>query len=462
MFYGSLPPKAQQILCKIVKQWDVKDIYIGCSGNFTIERCLKNITSARLHSNDVTIYSCLLGRYFTGQDLNIKLKADYNGVLKFVEKYLDGGAGTVAAIQLLSKMSTYIKTKSNPYYDRMINAYISQFDRMWTQTKNKLEKIEPFISSMYEGDVCEWIDTIPEDAGFICYPPFFSGDYENMFSTIDEIFDWSPPVFKNINKDRIHELFKKIAQREYFMFGVNEIIDEFKTHLVGLCKTTNHGVPINIYAKSNNSVIIVPHQKTESLLIPRLGSDEEIGNTMKIIKLKKEQFRALRSQYMNIAINPGQADVTLGVTVDDKLIGAYAIYNGPTAGDMSKYIDPPFIYLFSDFPVSPVKYKHIAKLILYAALSVEGQTIAESLTSTRIYSMITTAFSLKPVSMKYRGLFKLLNRKQLEGTDESEIDISKKYYNNGYQLGYGAEMGKWTLAEGLEKWKLKYGKELNK
>ena len=43
MFHGSLPTSAQQILCQIVKQWEVNDIYVGCSGNFTIERCLKNI-----------------------------------------------------------------------------------------------------------------------------------------------------------------------------------------------------------------------------------------------------------------------------------------------------------------------------------------------------------------------------------------------------------------------------------
>lgn len=34
--------------------------------------------------------------------------------------------------------------------------------------------------------------------------------------------------------------------------------------------------------------------------------------------------------------------------------------------------------------------------------------------------------------------------------------MSKIYYNSGYQLNYGAPMGQWTLAEGLELWKKKH------
>ena len=51
--------------------------------------------------------------------------------------------------------------------------------------------------------------------------------------------------------------------------------------------------------------------------------------------------------------------------------------------------------------------------------------------------------------MQYRGLFRLLNKKQLEGTSADETDMSKIYYGNGYMLNYGAELGQWTLAEGL-------------
>ena len=459
MFHGSLPSTAQQILYQIVKQWKVDDIYIGCSGNFTIERCLKSLTSARLHSNDVTVYSCLLGRYLAGKKLNAKLKPDYNGVMQFVEKYLDNGAGTLAVVLILSRMGMYLGSKPNPYYDRMIKAYTKQFEKIWNQTKLKLEKIEPFIASMYEGDVCEWVNNIPEDAGFICYPPFFAGDYEKMFRVIDEIFDWSPPEFESISKERINDMFENLVKRKYFMFGTNDYLSDFKSYLVGISQTTNRGVPIYIYAKSNRSMIVVPRQATAPLLFPRLGEKEDIGSNMSIIELRQEQFQALRSQYMNVYINPGQASMALGVLVDNKLIGVYAFSASPTVADMSKYIDTPNIYLLSDFPIAPVKYKRLAKLVLYAALSKESKEIAERLCGKRIFTLTTTAFTKKPVSMKYRGLFKLLTKKQLESVSSDETDMSKIYYGNGYMLNYGAEFGQWTLDEGLKIWKSKYEKD---
>ncbi len=459
MFHGSLPSTAQQILCQIVKQWDAEDIYIGCSGNFTIERCLAHITKARLHSNDVTVYSCLLGRYFTGKPLDVSVREGYQGPMRFVEKYMDNGVGTVAVMLLLSKMSIYLGAKSNPYYERMIMAYKNQFEAMWNKTKDKLVKIEPFITSIYEGDVCDWVDKVPKKAGFICYPPFFSGDYEKMFRAIDEIFEWDSPSFEFINKERINVMFEKLTERDYFMFGTNDYLPKYKNFLAGLSQTTNRGVPLYIYTKSDKSAIVVPRQKTEALLLPRLGVQEDIEGELGIIELKQEEFQALRSQYMNVHINPGQATLAMGVTVGGKLVGAYAFSTSSTVTDMSKYIDTPNIYLLSDFPISPTKYKRLAKLVLYAALSIESKAIAERICNKRIHSITTTAFSRKPVSMKYRGLFRLLNKRQMEGTLPDETDLSKVYYGNGYMLNYGVDFGNWTLAESMKMWHEKYGKE---
>lgn len=460
MFRGSLPTTAQQIICQMVKDWQVEDVYVGCSGNFTIERVLKNCIPARLHSNDVTVYSCLLGRYFTGQPLNVKLRADYNGVMKFVEKYMDDDAGTIAVMLILSKMAFCLTCKTNAYYERMIAAYKAQFENLWAATKEKISQVTPFISSMYEGDVCEWINKIPNDAGFICYPPFFAGDYEKMFRAIEEIFDWQPPKFENINKDRIHDLFCKLVNRNYFMFGTNDKLDEFKEYLAGVSQTTNRAVPIYIYAKSKKSIIVTPRQKVKSPAIQRLGANEDIGGELNLIKLKSEEFQALRSQYMNYHIKPGAEMLSVGVTADGKLIGVYAFSADCSLAKMYTYIDMPNAYLLSDFPVAPSKYKRLAKLVLYAALSKESKEIAESAMNKRIFTLTTTAFSKKPVSMKYRGLFNLLTKTKLDGTAEGETDISKIYYGNGYKLNYGAKMGEWTLAEGLAMWLKKYGAEL--
>lgn len=162
---------------------------------------------------------------------------------------------------------------------------------------------------------------------------------------------------------------------------------------------------------------------------------------------------------MNVHINPGQATMALGVTVDNKLIGVYAFSAASTVVDMSKYVDTPNIYLLSNFPIALVKYKRLAKSVLYAALSKESKEIAEKICGKQTFTLTTTVFTKKPVSMKYRGLFRLLNKKQLERTSANEMDMSKIYYGNGYMLNYGAELGQCALAEELAMWKSKYEKD---
>lgn len=46
MFQGTLPQSVVRIVGKIVKEWNTKRIYVGCSGNFTIERNLDNGSEA--------------------------------------------------------------------------------------------------------------------------------------------------------------------------------------------------------------------------------------------------------------------------------------------------------------------------------------------------------------------------------------------------------------------------------
>jgi len=446
----------QQILGDIVKGWDVSDIYVGCSGNFTIERVLTGVTGALLHGNDVTVYSCLLGAYFSGQQLNAKYKDSYDGPMKFVRDYMKDDASTIAVVMLLSNMATYLGTKPNPYYEKMIDAHIKQWPHLFDATETKIRGISPFMKSFYAGDVIEWVDAVPKGQGFICYPPFFSGDYEKMFSVIESIIEWEAPIYEMIDKNKIYDMFRKLTQRDFFMFGTNDELPEFREHLRGIAQTTNRGVPLYVYSKANKSRVILPNQNVASLMVERLGEDEDIGDDIRLVVLKSENFHALRSQYMNPYIKPVQESASYGVTVGGKLMGVYAFNASPTLANWGKHIETPTMYLLSDFPVAPSKYKRLAKLVLFAALSKESKLLAERIANKRVRSLVTTAFSKNPVSMKYRGLFKLLNKKELPGVEEGETDMSKIYYNRGWQLNYGAPLGQWTLQEGLNLWKKKH------
>ena len=123
------------------------------------------------------------------------------------------------------------------------------------------------------------------------------------------------------------------------------------------------------------------------------------------------------------------------------MVGVYALSAAPSMANWSGKIETPHIYLLSDFPVAPTDYKHLAKLVLYAALSSEGKLLAERATNHRVRTMITTAFTNKPVSMKYRGLFNLLARKEnpewAEGQTTADTYYKQKYMNMPHQWASG-------------------------
>lgn len=130
MFQGTLPHNAIKIIGNIVKEWKVDRIYVGCSGNFTIERSISSLLDCKITSNDVTIYSSNIGKYFSGQSLDeLRIKEDYDGKCNFLREYMNNDTEKVATMMLASDILPY-SLVSNKYCDRMLKGYKEQFPRM--------------------------------------------------------------------------------------------------------------------------------------------------------------------------------------------------------------------------------------------------------------------------------------------------------------------------------------------
>ncbi len=439
MFRGTLPPDAVSMVADIVKAWDVDEIFVGCSGNLTIERAMHSIGIKNIRANDVTIYSCALGRYFAGEDLGLSLREDIDERYRFMQARFADRDEQMATVMMISKYAQ-IMYKSAAYYEQMRRSVADQWNTMIDKTVERLASADFRLTSFYAGDVVDFIDQVPYTAGFVAFPPFFKGDYEKMHENIASLIAWEPPAYELLGGEGIWEVFKKSMAKEHWAFGTMHPKAEFSDHLVGICKTTNRGVPIYIYANRGAKRIVNPSQKIESIQIPRIKTGIDLGDDIKVTRLSMGQFSMLRSQYMNVNIVPGSPNTMWGVVVGGYLIGcfAYSMGDRPVNG-----IQTPYMYMLSDFPVDGSDYPRLSKLIVYAALSREMKDICEMQYGTRMRGVLTTAFSNKPVSMKYRGIMDLISRKD---TDDGRL-----------QLNYGQEFGKWTLREGLDLWKKKHG-----
>ena len=165
--------------------------------------------------------------------------------------------------------------------------------------------------------------------------------------------------------------------------------------------------------------------------------------------LSHDQFEELRAFYLSKNVTKtARESIAFGLLTKGKLFGCFAFSSSPTlVNSFNHMIATPVIYEMTDFAISPTCEKHLSKLVLRCVLSKEAKMLAAKITGKRVRSVVTNAFSKNPVSMKYRGLFDILNRKVIEKNE----DGSAKKYN----ITYGAEAGQWTLQEGLEKWKQK-------
>jgi hypothetical protein len=454
MFRGSIPAAMQAIINQVVDGWPVEDIYIGCSGNFTVERVLHTHQRFRLHSNDVTIYSSALGAYLAGQSFRIALKDEHHERFGWLIPYLDTPARIAATVLLAGRLSEGLRSdgtpKDNAYYNRILPAMQRQWPELHAKTVAKLEKQPLSLASYAATDVVPWLKTIPKDAGFVSYPPFFSGDYENMFKKLDVLFEWDKPAYEEIGDGDLDAFLAAMTDRPYWAFGSNRRWPDYEHYLRGMTHTSNRGMPIYVYTSDGPIRIVVPRQRLEPVPVPRLGPDEQIGNRLAIAPITSGQFYTLRSQYMNVHIIPGAESLALAVLVDGVLVGSYAFSVAPNPGQLNS---PSTMYLLSDFAVAPTRYRRLSKLVLYAALSRESKLLAERLANKRIRYLFTTAFSQNPTSMKYRGLFDVANRKENPNAVESEAD---DYYSQRFMINYHAEMGHWSLAEGMELWLKKH------
>lgn len=440
MFHGSVPADLRSIIREHSHDWADSDVWVGCSGNFTIERVIHGHVKA-LHSNDVQGYSSALGFYLADRNVPFTLKDEHRDELPWLEQYMDTPEGALATIMLGTRFLQWVG-KPGRYYQRMMTAYEEQFPDMHAKTVEKIEAADMRIASYHAMDVREWIrDVVPNDDVVAMFPPFFAGDYESQFAPIDKFFHWPEPEYPELDEAGKDELVQLVMDRPHWLMGLHIEREELRPYLRGRVQTSNRGVPIHVYSSGRTTRIVRPRQEVEPIRMPKIDRTTEITDTsvMKIHPLTGGQFSMIRSQFMAKSIKPGSPLLACGVSVDGKIIGAFA-YLPPK-------FDPDELYLMSDFPVSWSQYKHLAKLVIVAAMSEEAKFLAQRSLSRIISGIATTAFSNRPVSMKYRSVMKLHSRK--EATDGV----------HQYQLQYVGPMGDWTLETGLKMWLERWSKK---
>jgi hypothetical protein len=425
MFTGSINSDTRRIVKAVIDKWDCDEYYIGCSGNFTVERVLQVGKPKRIHSNDVSLYSCAVGGYLTGKPLIVMIKDEG---LRWLEEYIKTPQSLIATLLICTQYLMF-EHRRTPYHARMAEYYETNFKSIHAGTlanvKKALENTK--ITDYFAGDVIEFISNAPDSgAAFLCFPPTYKGGYERLYKRIDEVFEWLPPQYSVFDDNAFNVLVERLKKKEKWLIIKDEPVPDLAEFLHGAVKTSDRAKMVYIYVGNcDRAWLGLTTQRTAPLLLERLGIQDELTWPVTFVPIKQDQMNTLRSMYLSKSILPASADVNVAVLSSGRVIGAVGV-----SRSMYKVGD---VYMMSDFPVLSERYKRMAKLILAVVLSKEFKTFLEGKFVRKIDTIATTAFTDNPVSMKYRGMFELASR-------------------NPGKLGYIGQMGRWTLKEGFELW----------
>ena len=221
---------------------------------------------------------------------------------------------------------------------------------MHAKTVAKLNALTVRLASYTCGDVRDYLrEVVPASAPVAMFPPFYSGDYEAQFAAIDTYFDWPAPSYDLLDEAGKEQLIAAVLDRPHWILGLHVARKDLRPWLRGVVQTSNRGLPIYVYASAGTRRVVRPAQPIAAIPMPKLGPSEELGDRMALHPLSGGQFAAIRSQFMSKSILPGSPLLACGVSVDGRIIGAFA-YLPP------KY-EPTCAYLMSDFPVSWTRYR---------------------------------------------------------------------------------------------------------
>lgn len=442
MFHGSIPARMKSFMKETVESWGIRELHVGCSGNFTIERTVPWLAN---HSNDVTLYSSSVGYWATGQMMDVGLTAEALEHVPWLEGSINTPEGLVATLMQGTRFFQFIG-KDNAYAERQLKAYEDQWPSLYERTLAKLDENRLTLESYSLMDVREWLDdVVPADAAVACFPPFFAGDYENQDKVLERVVTWTPPTYDLLDEDGKDHLLTQIMERDHWLIGLHQKRDEMEPYLKGAVQTANRGVPIYLYSSEGPRRVVTPRQDLERFSDPKADLDTVLDGTERVslAMLTGGQFAMMRSQYMNHSIVPGSPLLALAVRLDEHVVGAIAF--------VANTFNVHDAYMLSDFPVAPTRYLRLSALLPRIAQSTEVQTLLQRSLTRRIDTISTTAFTNNHVSMKYRNSgMKLHTRKPADdGLHE-------------HQLQYTAPIGEFTAQEAYEHWHKKNAKKTRK
>ena len=434
MFIGAIETEFRRWFALNKEAFRGRTLFVGCSGNFTIEQLLGPV-AGEVHSNDVSIYSHFLGHHLASQPFTCRIKEPE---WEWLQTFIEENAG--AAIVLLFELLKWHPRK-NAYQQRIYDEILGTWEYRFEKTAERVEKAKATcrMGSYRSSDIYEFADRALEmdpNGVFLAFLPFYKGGYERLYKHLDEIFEWSVPRYEIIDAARKGAIVEKVRRFDHVI--IDDMPHDTGTPAVMLKRKT---ATKSMWLYSNldlDRVLVRCHTRCEATHYPLLKEEDLAAITpdspVVIKKVKAAEINYYRNRFLAKDIEFADGMWNFLFFIDGKLFGFAIVSLSKFGGDG--------LYLPSDFVAPVVKEARLARLLLLLLQSTHFREVCQELTLSRVPVLSTTAFTEKPVSMKYRGLFDLVKRGEDAGGKRS--------------LNYDTKTGLHDDREAIQTWLTKY------
>lgn len=443
-FVGSVPSAVRQVLAGYVRDVSSPAIVVG-AGNFTFPSVLRSGGyGGEIQACDVSLYSCALGAYLSGGRLEAQERPDcpeqLRGLLR-TETPLD----MAASVALLLDLRQVWKA-SNPYQISQLDHYRARWKTLLSKAKAKLTALRDHVGTVafQPRDGFDFLADAPRNGTVFAFPPTYKRGYETMEKLLSAAVEWERPAYREMT-DQSLELYQLMAEFAGYFVVLEKDLPQVRDILgqpVAMLPR-GRGKSATILARTASRPIVVRHAVKSSAIGPVWPASAKVeeGGVLSVGVLSSRQTIRFNELFLSARIDYFEGGVALSLAF---LLDGQAIGKADFCKSSQQWKLPgpgAMIYLMSDLAVPSIEPR-LAKLVLLCILSRDVKRLLDGRLLQYHAFVGTTAFAQKPVSMKYRGVFKLHSRKPGK--------------ESGFALNYLAPFGAHSLQEALEIWRKKY------
>ena len=256
MFTGTTPPEVKLLLQDLMRGVKGKDVFIGCSGNYTTDKIMSAM-GYTVHSNDVSLYSKLIA------DLLLDTSTEVECINPELKNVFDTWEETkykkLVQVMFALKVAQFHQRK-NDYQEEMFNAFIEQSKIYYDNTIKKLEKgaLDFSIQSFYYGDFLDFLKMKRGKGVGISFPPTYKGGYEKLFSYVEESFKYEHAPYNIFDPKEGGAVFKELLDNDENIIYSDRYFNILEGYLVGKIRLGSNKNPLFAYSslQTNNHYYI--------------------------------------------------------------------------------------------------------------------------------------------------------------------------------------------------------------